>query len=547
MLLIQLFNAGAPAKEVRVNASTITVGRDANSTVVLEDSTKHISRLHATIELVDDAYFITVHSRVNPVLVDGRVLRTGQTMHLNDGARVTMSPYELEIRMIDEPASGSSRSSLGGLDALDMDARGADAPAGSGRAAPNDDAFSVLDALGPAPPPPAAVVADPFQMPPQPLPAGSGLSGVADLLGDPGAGGHAHGISSSGDLPLDPMALLDRAAGAVPAPTGGGSAFDLLQGVVVPVPRGAAGRNAVPHGQSYDGLGGGRSGLDHVHDINLPYSPPPILEARTPGPSTLAAPVHPAGSAVSMAATGSAHPLDPFHDGFDPFADLMAPPAVGAAEESAFDEKTPDPGRQGPAEAGSALGVAAFLRGAGLEHVNVPAADEVMFLEQAGVVMHAVVETLMVLLIARTEVKRELRAEDRTMLSSRDNNPLKMMSDPAEALAFLFDPSRQQQGFLPPVQAVQDAAKDLRAHELALVAGLRAAVLGTIKRFDPAIFEKAAAKAAGPLAINMRAKSWDAFTEAHAKLDRDAADRIDDIFQRDFLRAYTEQVKLLTR
>jgi type VI secretion system FHA domain protein len=265
--------------------------------------------------------------------------------------------------------------------------------------------------------------------------------------------------------------------------------------------------------------------------------------------------------------------VDPFQDGFDPFADLLAgvgaasagsasPPAgtaqpagEGAGPADSLPPMPVEPARGGEdhapgtgvPEAAAADVASAFLRGMGLGYVKVPAGEEALFLERAGLITQTVVETLMVLLMARAEVKRELRAEDRTMLGAHFNNPLKMMTDPAEALRYLFDAGQQQPGFLPPVQAVQDAARELRAHDIALVAGMRAAVLGTIRRFDPQAFEKAAAKAAGPLAINRRAKSWDAFVEAYAKLDRDAADSIDRIFQNDFLRAYTEQVRLLER
>jgi predicted component of type VI protein secretion system len=339
MLLIQLYNAGAPVREVRAAGPTISLGRDEQSTLVLEDPTKHISRRHATIERVDGAWFLTVHSRVNPVLVDGRVMRTGDTVQLGDAARVTMSPYELTIGILDEAVGADGPSPAGGLDALQV--AGAEAPA--------------------AP------------------------------------------------------AVEARAR--------------------------AAGR---PGGQ-----------------------------------------------------------------------------ATNAAE--------------------------AFLHGMGLAQVRIAADDEAVFLEQAGQVMRAVVEAMVDLLNARADLKRGLQAEDPTMLAARNDNPLKMMSDASQALGYLFDPALQPPGFLPPVQAVKDAGQDLRAHQLALVAGMRAAVLGSIRRFDPEVFEKAAAKAAGPLAINRRARAWEAFVDTHAQLDRDAAESIDRVLQRDFLRAYSEEMRLLTR
>jgi type VI secretion system FHA domain protein len=511
---------------------------------VLEDSTKHISRLHITIEMRDGAYFVNVHSKVNPVLVDGRVMRAGQALHLRDGARITMSPYELVVRILFDADTPVSTGPAVGLDILDGGTGGFPG-GGPGRPrAPVDDPFSGLDAFGPPTVAPSAPVIDPFQQAPAPAPMP--LGSLSDLF--PSASSPSDGFTGvdGNALSLDPLALL---GGGQPV---GGASF-----------AGSSGRFG-QSGSSSPGPSGLQGGLDHVHDVNLPFTPPAVFDA-------------PAGAQPKVG-----HPFD---DGFDPFAELLpgastAPTAAqGFAQSSDVTElsakirqergagsqtsmvDTPlsarpmaEPMSRSPAASAPPAGdpaapgaAAAFLRGMNLGYVTIPPGEEAVFLQQSGMLMQTVVETLIFLLLARTEVKGQLGAEDRTMLAARDNNPLKMMSDPGEALRYLFDPAQRNEGFLPPIQAVEDAAKELRAHELALVAGLRAAVLGTIKRFDPKMFEAAAAKSAGPLAINKRAKSWEAFVEAYTKLDRDAADSIDRIFKRDFLRAYMEQVRLLSQ
>src|SRR5205814_9943346 len=98
--------------------------------------------------------------------------------------------------------------------------------------------------------------------------------------------------------------------------------------------------------------------------------------------------------------------------------------------------------------------------------------------------LRAAVEGLMTLLVARAEMRREFQAEDRTMVAPRDNNPLKLMSDPHEAMAFLFDPAERTDGFLDPVQAVGDACEGLRSHDLALITGMRAALIGVLRRLN---------------------------------------------------------------
>ena len=151
----------------------------------------------------------------------------------------------------------------------------------------------------------------------------------------------------------------------------------------------------------------------------------------------------------------------------------------------------------------------------------------------------------MALLAARATAKKELRAEDRTMVASKDNNPLKLMSDPQEALAFLFDTKDRSGGFLDPVQAVGDAFEDLRAHEVALFAGMRAALLGAIQRFDPKTLEAELEKNAGGLGLNRKAKLWEQFAVFQQKLARDAEDDFNKVFGREFMGTYMAQVKRL--
>lgn len=212
------------------------------------------------------------------------------------------------------------------------------------------------------------------------------------------------------------------------------------------------------------------------------------------------------------------------------------PPGQGAA---------PAGVRPAAGDGGMRTAVKAFLEGAGLQEKEISDAEIEAFLLQSGKIMRAAVEGAMALLAARATAKKELRAEDRTMVASKDNNPLKLMSDPQEALAFLFDTKERAAGFLDPVQAVGDAFDDLRAHEVALFAGMRAALLGSIQRFDPKMLEAELEKNAGGLGLNRKAKLWEQFAVYQQKLARDAEDDFNKVFGREFMGTYMEQVKRL--
>src|ERR1043166_2552100 len=347
-----------------------------------------------------------------------------------------------------------------------------------------------------------------------------------------------------------------RSAGAPAELGGGGGGEPAAAPSFNPRPLGAAaasldqilGRGpATPIGQPLVDMlkqqGGGASNIDHVQPLNVAYNAPavrseprkPTLEAKTPNtPST-----------------------DPFGD-FDPFASLVgrkpaepiAPleetPERQPREEEFAPPTPPAPAAQPASAAATTSAAAAFLEGAGLAHLQISEADADKFLRESGTIVRACVEGLIGLLMARSELKKEMRAEDRTMVASRDNNPLKLMTEPREALSYLFDSRERLSGaFLPPVQAVGDACDDLRVHEIALMAGMRAAFQGALKRFDPQLIEREADKQKGSFSLNKKVKLWDAFVAHHEKLTRDAEDDLLKVFGKEFLGTYMAQVRRL--
>ena len=128
------------------------------------------------------------------------------------------------------------------------------------------------------------------------------------------------------------------------------------------------------------------------------------------------------------------------------------------------------------------------------------------------------------------------------------NNPLKMMSSSEEALKFLFDLKLQSVGtFMPPIAAMDDACKDILSHEFGLVAGMRAAVIGALKKCDPHAIEASAEKNGriGGLLANKKAQLWDEFEAWYQKMEESMADDVDSLFEKDFLKAYHAQIQKL--
>lgn len=149
------------------------------------------------------------------------------------------------------------------------------------------------------------------------------------------------------------------------------------------------------------------------------------------------------------------------------------------------------------------------------------------------------------LLVARAALKREVRAEV-TMIVAKENNPLKFSPTAEVALEHLLKPPAR--GFMPPDRALQDAYDDLRAHQFGFLAGMRAALEGVLKRFDPAVLESKLSK--GSVLSSMipgsrKARMWDVFQEMYGQISTEAADDFHELFGKEFLRAYEAHIDQL--
>jgi predicted component of type VI protein secretion system len=158
-----------------------------------------------------------------------------------------------------------------------------------------------------------------------------------------------------------------------------------------------------------------------------------------------------------------------------------------------------------------------------------------------GGLLRATVAGTLELLAARNIAKRELGANP-TMLQVRQNNPLKFSPDVDAALSHLLGPA--QRGFVAPLDAVNDAFDDLRAHELAVLAGMRAALDSVLARFDPAALEQKLDKSmwASVMPAARKARLWELHAEQYAQTMRDVENDFDSVFGRAFLQAYQAQL-----
>jgi type VI secretion system FHA domain protein len=181
----------------------------------------------------------------------------------------------------------------------------------------------------------------------------------------------------------------------------------------------------------------------------------------------------------------------------------------------------------------------AFLRGAGLDPADAEFQLDARTLAHLGALLRAQTEGTLDLLRSRALTKRNLRARG-TGITARENNLLKFAPDADEALRLLLDPTARP-GFLAPVAAVRAANQDLQVHQLAMAAGMRAAMLDLINQLGPAAIEAQADPPQGAARVMpalREAHLWQRLQQAHQRLVDHLDDTFDNAFGREFVRAY---------
>jgi len=145
---------------------------------------------------------------------------------------------------------------------------------------------------------------------------------------------------------------------------------------------------------------------------------------------------------------------------------------------------------------------------------------------------------------ARSDLKSEFRIEQ-TRFGRRGNNPLKFTSSLDETLQNMAN--LQDEGFLGPVEAAEQAMKDIAAHELAVMTGMDAALKGMLQRFSPEALEQKIEDGGGISGMlkGKKARYWEAFEAMHADISQQAEDEFFTLFGDEFARAYRLQLERL--
>lgn len=531
-----------------------SIGRGDINALILPDADRYISRMHARISYRSGRYFIEDHGTATPVIVNGRTLGKGIDAPLEHGNEIKIGDYRLRATV--QELTSLVSATISGAGPSDNASKAVDPMAMFGASSASDPFADLMPAPKPGartPDVPAAQAAAPA---------------FPDSFPDPFAPARADQGKSAIPADFDPFANIAN-IGNLGQPA-----------AVAPAPD--VGFGALPESQSIDALFG----------LNPASANDPLLETRKMQPSTEAIPFDIAPSLdpmaqfepkpVAQASTSQRNNVPELHGSFMPPKAAVIPDAVmakpdvprvqsapsvaAAASATVLDsppksdntlvsspkapETNADPlletQRFSKEDVAQEATVRAFLDGAGIADIDLPAGLTPQTMFMLGQVLRETVQAMLDLLLARAMLKRELRA-DVTMILAKENNPLKFSPNVDAALAHLLNPQR---GYKQPLEAIRDACNDLRSHQFAFMSGMRAALEGILHRFNPEQLEQRLKQKTvldSVLPINRKAKMWDQFSALYGDMSKEAEEDFHALFGREFVRAYEAQIEKLSR
>ncbi|WDS37806.1 type VI secretion system-associated FHA domain protein TagH [Pseudoxanthomonas sp.] len=156
-------------------------------------------------------------------------------------------------------------------------------------------------------------------------------------------------------------------------------------------------------------------------------------------------------------------------------------------------------------------------------------------------ILSIVVDGVMDVLRARAEIKNTFRLPV-TVIQRSENNPLKFAATPGEALQKLM--ASDGGAFLSGEAAFEDAFDDIRCHQMAMLAGMRAAFEATLFHFSPGRLEQEV-DGGRRNAFSGKGRYWERYRENFDVLAKDPDECFRRLFGDEFARAYEAQLARL--
>lgn len=498
---------GSPLSLVLDSRGAI-IGRSATTDWCLPDAALHISSRHCEVRFADGRYEL-IDTSTNGTFLNRESARLAAPHTIVQGDMFLIGRFEIEARLDDASAAAAAQRNAA-PDAPQWQgwnaAAGQPEPAPAPQASPSgwdsplpSSAASGWDAAPQAPLPPPA----------EPASQGWAASPAADLAPSSAGGGWGSQPAPAA-APAPTPAPLPTPSGSSPS---GQSPWDVAPAPVTPASDWSS-PVAAPSPPGGDDIWG-RFAASNVVDWDRGGFGSPV-----PAPLQSGAPL-PSIAAVS----------------FEPQPMVEASPTA---------HTTPPTAMPAPVQAGTVApqgdGLAAFLAAAGVDPARIEQGDA-QTLAAAGDVLRRFVSGIVVLLEARARAKSQMGAQG-TSLEFDGNNPLKFARTPEQALAQLLNPAAR--GFMSSERAVEDAFKDLQAHQMATLIAMQGALRATLERFSPTAI-RSRAETKGILAKILpgarNSALWNAYEREFSGVAVGSDEAFMDMFAKEFRRAYEDIAK----
>jgi type VI secretion system FHA domain protein len=156
---------------------------------------------------------------------------------------------------------------------------------------------------------------------------------------------------------------------------------------------------------------------------------------------------------------------------------------------------------------------------------------------ELGGMVRSLLDGMMELLRAQSEIKAEFRLPV-TRMKRQGNNPFKFSPRSEEALVALF--LRRSAAYLAPTEAVDEALADLRAHQLAMIGGLRDAYAQLLNTLSAKALESRFGGETKDSLFSSRASRESQLWKSYAALIEDWREHIGDSFIQNFGQDFAE-------
>ena len=185
----------------------------------------------------------------------------------------------------------------------------------------------------------------------------------------------------------------------------------------------------------------------------------------------------------------------------------------------------------------------ALLDGMGLNDMQPTPHFDRENMQQLGQMLGMFSQGTVALLSSRSILKRGVKA-DMTVILDDANNPFKLLPSGKTVLMQMF--GSRMPGFMPPKQAVRDALVDLQAHQLGMIAGIRAIIAAMLQSFNPQQLEEEARQEGITSRLSLpgsrKAALWEHFNRRYNETAGEIEDDFHTLFGEAFLHAYDMEV-----